>query len=166
MLPWLLIAIFVGVAVWLLVSTLGGDDTTPVARETASPSPTPTAEPSETLVLASPTEEVSPSPKPKPSKTKPRELIVEGINIQILNSTSNTEVDDAISERLTDLGFQIENIERASRLYPRTTVFWSYGEAREAAERLAERFGWVAEQKPDNLSDTVALHVVVGEDEL
>lgn len=171
MLPWLLIAALVGIAVWFLVSTLGGDDpTVPVAQETESPSPTPSPEPSESLVLASPTETPTPktSPKPQPSKTKEpnEELIVEGINIQILNSTSDTSVDDALADRLSALGFRIENLESASRAYPRTTVFWSYPEAQEAAERLAARFDWLAEPKPDNLSPTVALHVVVGTDEL
>ena len=173
MLPWLLIAALVGIAVWFLVGTLGGDDpTVPVAQETESPSPTPSPEPSETLVVASPTDtptpKASPKPKPKPSKTKEpdEELIVEGINIQILNSTSDTSVDDALADRLSALGFRIENLESASRAYPRTTVFWSYPEAQKAAERLAARFDWLAQPKPDNLSATVALHVVVGNDEL
>ena len=167
-LPWLLIAAFVGVAVWFLVDSLGGDDApSPVADETASPTPTPTPEASETLVLASPTptDEESPAPEPTREPAK-RPLITQGINVQILNSTSDTGADDAIADRLTDLGFRIENLERASRLYERTTVFWSYPEAREAAERLAARFDWVAEAKPENLSETVALHVVVGSDEL
>lgn len=159
-------AVLVGIAVWFLVGALGGDDpTVPAARESESPSPTPTPTPTETLVLASPTDE--PTPQAKPTKTaEPKELIVEGINIQILNSTSDTSADDAIADRLRGLGFRIENLERASRAYDRTTVFWSYPEAQEAAERLAARFGWVAEAKPDNLSATVAIHVVVGNDEL
>lgn len=170
MLPWLLIAAFVGVAVWFLVGSLGADEpVSPIADESSSPSPTPTPEPSETLVIATPTDEPSPVKSPKPRRTKAarsEELIVEGINIQILNSTSDTSVDDAIADRLSELGFRIENLERASRTYPRTTVFWSYPEAQEAAERLAARFDWLVEPKPDNLSPTVAVHVVVGTDEL
>lgn len=169
MLPWLLFAAVVGIAVWFLVGNLGGDEpTVPVAQETEKQSPTPTPEASESLVVASPTETPETSPQPKPSQTDgaEEELIVEGINIQILNSTSDTSADDAVADRLSALGFRIENLESASRTYPRTTVFWSYPEAREAAERLAARFGWVAEPKPANLSDTVALHVVVGNDEV
>lgn len=171
LLPWLLIAVVVGIAIWFLVGTLGGDDpTVPVAQETESPPPTPTPQPSETLVLASPTEEATPkrSPKAKPAKSPDakKKLIVEGINVQILNATSDTSVDDVVADRLSDLGFRIENLESASRNYPKTTVFWSYPEAQEAAERLAARFDWVAEPKPDNLSATVAVHVVVGNDEL
>lgn len=169
-LPWFLVAVVVAIAVWFLVGALGGDEpTSPVVDETASPSPTPSPEPTETLVLASPTDEPSPEASPRPRRTRspePQELIVEGINVQILNSTSDTSVDDAIADRLSDLGFRIENLERASREYPRTTVFWSYPEAREAAERLAARFDWIAEPKPDNLSATVAIHVVVGTDEV
>lgn len=171
-LPWFLVAAVVGIAVWFLVGALGGDEpTSPVALETASPSPspTPTSEPTETLVVASPTDEPSPKRSRRPKRTRspqPKPLIVEGINVQVLNSTSDTSVDDAIAARLSDLGFRIENLERASRTYPRTTVFWSYPEAQEAAERLAARFDWVAQPKPDNLSASVAIHVVVGNDEL
>jgi hypothetical protein len=31
---------------------------------------------------------------------------------------------------------------------------------------LAARFGWVADEKPGNLADTVSIHVVVGKDEI
>jgi hypothetical protein len=44
-------------------------------------------------------------------------------------------------------------------------VFWSFPSAREAAERLAARFGWLAQEKPSNLSSQVDIHVVVGSDE-
>ena len=71
-----------------------------------------------------------------------------------------------MADRLAGLGFVIEAVEGSSKTYPATTVFWSYPEAEDAARALAERFGWVAEAKPANLSETVAIHVVVGEDEI
>ena len=171
-LPWLLIAAVVAAAVWVLVMTLGGEETvdpSPVAGET-TPAETPTPTDTETdLVLESP----SPTPKetktPRPKKTRPprdKPLITEGINIQVLNSTADTAVDDQVADRLTGLGFRIEALDDASRSYERTIVYWSYPEATEAAERLADRFGWEVGPKPDNLSSTVALHVVVGADEL
>ena len=166
-LPWLLIAGVVAAAVWVLVMTLGGDETTdptPAADE-SSPAATPT--PTETEVaVATPTPVESETPEPDETRSdKPKPLITEGINVQVLNSTPDTSVDDAMADRLTGLGFTIEAIDDASRVYERTVVFWSYPEAEKAAKRLAARFGWDVETKPENLSDTVALHVVVGLDE-
>ncbi len=124
--------------------------------------------PSETeIVVASP--EPSRTKKPKPNKTKEAEqvaLITEGINVQVLNGTADTSADDAVAARLSGLGFRIEAIDDSSAAYARTTVFWSYPEAQKAAEALATRMGWIAKPKPENLSATVALHVVVGEDEV
>lgn len=165
-LPWLLIAAVVGVAVWILVNMVGGDESKPPVAD-RSPSASPTPSPTETeIAIATPSptpSEPEPGDSPKP---KPVRLITEGINVQVLNGTSDTAADDALADRLAGLGFTIEAIEDSSVRYPRTTVFWSYPEAQEAAEALAARFDWVAEEKPANLSDTVALHVVVGEDEL
>lgn len=168
-LPWLLIAVVVAVAVWVLVMTLGGEETVdpmPAAGESspaASPSPTETE-----LVLESPspTPEETKSPRPRKTRSEPKKpLITEGINVQVLNSTADTGVDDEVAARLGGLGFRIEAIDDASRAYERTIVYWSYPEAQEAAERLARRFSWEVGPKPDNLSSTVAIHVVVGVDE-
>lgn len=169
--PWFLIAAVVGVAVWILVNALGGDEAKPVA-DAGSPTPSATATPSRTdtkpkVAVASPKPKAK--PKPKARKTKrpgPPPLITADINIQVLNGTSDPAVDDAIAARLEGLGFRIEAIDGSSAVYHRTTVFWSYPEAQKAAEVLARRFGWVAQPKPDNLSDTVAVHVVVGADEV
>jgi hypothetical protein len=171
LLPWLLIALVVGIAIWFLVSAIGGDEVAPPVAD-RSPSPTESAEPSPSeteIVLATPKPTRSKAPKPKPTRTKePKDLalITEGINIQVLNGTGDTAVDDAVADALSALGFRIEAMDDSSKAYARTTVFWSYPEAQEAAERLAARRGWIAQPKPENLSDTVALHVVVGEDEL
>lgn len=169
-LPWILIALVVGVAIWFLVTAIGGDEVTPSAAD-RSPSPTESPEPTPSeseIVLASPKPSPTRKPKPKPTKTKEPEqvaLITDGINVQVLNGTGDTSVDDAVASTLTGLGFRIEAIDDSSKAYVRTTVFWSYPEAQKAAEALAARMGWVAQPKPENLSDTVALHVVVGEDE-
>lgn len=170
-LPWFLIALVVGVAIWFLVNAIGGEELQPSVAD-RSPSPTRSAEPSPSeteLVLATPEPTESKAPKPKPTRSKePKDvaLITEGINIQVLNGTGDTSADDAVADRLTGLGYRIEAIDDSSKAYARTTVFWSYPEAQTAAERLAARMGWLVQPKPDNLSDTVALHVVVGEDEV
>ena len=171
--PWLLVAAVVGVAIWFLVDAIGGEEVASSSGDrtpTASPSPTAAPSPTETaIVLASPKPTSSPASKPKPEKSQdPKDvaLITEGINIQVLNGTTDTAADDALADTLTGLGFTVEAIEDSSKAYPRTTVFWSYPEAQEAAEALAARMGWLAQPKPENLSDTVALHVVVGTDEV
>jgi hypothetical protein len=163
-LPWALLSAVIGTAVWVAIDTVGNDDipTPVVADATSSP----------TEVEASPTD--SPTPEPtqtRPPKTEPTkspmeqvELITEGMNVQILNGTNVADADDRMADRLTRLGFRVEAVNPATAR-PLTTVFWSFPEAEEAARRLAERFGWVAEPKPENLSATVALHVVVGDDE-
>lgn len=169
-LPWILIAAVVAAAVWILVMTIGGEETVdpgPAAAETASPTASPS--PTETeLVLQSPSPVPAETKTPRPKRTRsrsPKPLITEGINVQVLNSTADTSADDAIADRLSGLGFRIEAIDDASRPYERTIVFWSYPEAETAATRLAARFGWDVGPKPENLSSSVALHIVVGADE-
>ncbi len=172
-LPWILIGLVVIVAIWFLVGAIGGDEVMPTAAD-RSPSPTPSAEPSESpteIVVASPKPSRAHAPKPKPKRTKSKKpaevaLITEGINVQVLNGTSDTSADDAVAGSLAALGFRIEAIDDSSKAYSQTTVFWSYPEARKAAEALAARMGWLVQPKPDNLSTQVALHVVVGEDQV
>lgn len=167
--PWALIASVAIAAVYVAVDALGGDSDEHVpatAQAQASPSPTEAAEPS-----PSPTSDVKgtrqkkkekerkPSPSPEP------ELITDDVSVQVLNGSSSPSADAVMADRLARLGFDVYSVEGASTSYARTTVFWSYEEARPAAEALAGKFGWDAAPKPTNLSATVALHVVVGDDE-
>jgi cell division septation protein DedD len=168
-LPWVLIAVVVGTAVGIAVEAVGGatEDPAPaaaVATPEPSEEPEPTREPptSEPEATAKPSAEPKGTPEPK-DEAQP--LITEGITVQVLNATDSAEADDRMADKLSKLGYTVVAVESASSRYDRTTVFWSTEEAKEAAERLAERFDWVAEQKPENLSTTVSLHVVVGADE-
>ncbi|MGI8774574.1 MAG: LytR C-terminal domain-containing protein [Actinomycetota bacterium] len=173
-LPWVLIAGVVAVGVVVAVDTLSGEDITdpdPIAASSPSePSSTPTAE-------ATPTPEASPSPAPSDSPTpKPTrsskpppeeaELITEGMTVQVLNGTGVASADDDMANRLAGLGYEVIAVNGSNKEYQATTVFWSVPESQEAAERLAQRFGWVSGPKPSNLSATVKLHVVVGMDEV
>ena len=171
-LPWFLIAAVFATVVWFAVDALGGDSTEEppkVASAAGTPSPDESEPPT-------PKKSPSPSPKEEPKDDDPFEpdsekdpdvkLITEGITIQVLNGTASSLAGTDMSNELTDLGFQVVVVNDASKAYPATTVFWSTDAAREAAEALAERFGWVAEEKPGNLTDSVSLHVVVGEDYL
>ena len=157
-LPWVLIAVVVGTAVWIAVEAVSG------ASESASPvaASTPTAEPTEKPEPTPEPETPEPDKTPKPSEEP---LITEGITVQVLNATDSAEADDRMADKLSKLGFTVVAVESASSRYDATTVFWSTDETKDAAQRLADRFGWVAEAKPENLSTTVSLHVVVGVDE-
>jgi hypothetical protein len=169
MLPWLLIATVVGVGVWMGVDYLGRTGPEAQRAVTDSPSPTKASEPS-----ASDTELETPAPAhtppdvevektPEHSKTR---LITEGITVQVLNGTADPEAGEAMAERLRGLGFNVVAVEFSSTNYKETTVFWSVPESQDAAEALAERFGWASDLKPGNLADTVSMHVVVGKDEV
>lgn len=167
---WAMIAAVTGIAVWLLVGALGGDqaqrsvaasvdvDAPPDPEPTVSglrvanePEPTPTEEP-----VSRPTSE----PKEEPTK-----LITKGVTVQVLNGTMKANAALGVADRLSSLGYSVVTVEESSRVYSETTVFWSRAASREAAVALAERFGWLAEPKPANLADTVSLHVVVGADQ-
>lgn len=167
-LPWVLIAVVVGTAVWIAVEAVSGatEGSAPAAATTPEPTakPDPTPEPE----TPKPEESVEPSVKPtaEPTPTPEAEpLITEGVTVQVLNATDSAGADDAMADKLSKLGFTVVAVESASSRYDATTVFWSTDATKEAAQRLADKFGWVAEAKPENLSTTVGLHVVVGADE-
>ncbi|HYP23229.1 MAG TPA: LytR C-terminal domain-containing protein, partial [Actinomycetota bacterium] len=150
------------------VSGARGDSTPAGAVATATPEPTdkpePTPEP-ETAKPEEPSETPKPESTPKPTpepKEETEPLITEGITVQVLNATDVADADDRMADKLSKLGFTVVAVESASSRYEATTVFWSTEEAKEAAQRLADRFGWTAQVKPENLSTTVSLHVVVG----
>lgn len=176
-LPWALVAAIAVTAVWAGVAALGQDElaTRPPPVKNDQPSakqkvaggknekdkdrePTPTATPS-----------TSPSPEPDPSETPEAAkipLITADITVQVLNGTSASTADDEMADRLSGLGYDVVAVVPASTSYPRTTVFWSSSASKAAAEALAQRFGWAVERKPENLSPVVAIHVVVGADEV
>ena len=170
LLPWVLIAAVVVVAVWVAIDAVGRDDEklVPTARNTRSAAVEPTEDPVETPVeTPEPEKTKEPEPeetsKPKPDRSENDEqLITEDITVQVLNATGDTGADDRMADRLSSLGFEVVSIQGSSKEYSSTTVFWSFPEAQEAAERLAARFGWDSGPKPSNLSSTVDLHVVVG----
>lgn len=173
-LPWVLIAVVVGTAVWIAVEAVSGatEGGSPAAAATATPEasddPKPTAEPETPAPeeSAEATAEPTPEPTRRPTPEPKEPLITEGVTVQVLNATDAAEADDAMADKLSKLGFTVVAVESASSRYDETTVFWSTESTKEAAERLADRFGWIAEVKPENLSTTVGLHVVVGADEV
>lgn len=167
-LPWVLIAGVVAVGVVVAVDAMSGDEITdPIVASSPSERPSPSPSPTEPEPTTTATKTAEPKPKksPKPSP-KERELITEGMTVQVLNGTGVASADDDMANRLAQVGFEVVALGGSNKEYAATTVFWSVPEAQDAAERLAERFGWVSGPKPANLSATVRLHVVVGMDEV
>ena len=84
----------------------------------------------------------------------------------MLNATDDDLADDRMADRLAKLGFRIVAVEESLSRFPETKVFYANAGARDAAEALADKFDWVAAQQPAdlNLSLTVDLHVLVGDD--
>ena len=167
--PWILIGLFVLAAVWVAVDVVGKDDTrlTPATKDgqaSTDESPEPTD------ITPEPIASDTPEPEPEESETAEagteKPLITDNITVQVLNGTGATEADDRMADRLSSLGYEVVAVQGSSKQYAQTTVFWSFPGAQEAAERLAAKFGWVADAKPSNLSSTVDLHVVVGADEV
>lgn len=152
---------------WVGVDLIGGnqiEEPPPVVTGASSPSSSPQDEPSET---PTPVATRSAEPEPKKTKSKPAQpkLITEDMTVQVLNATTDDpDADDQMADRLAGLGYDVIALGGANRVYQATTVFWSFDESRKAAERLAARFGWESGPKPSNLSTTVDIHVVVGED--
>lgn len=181
-LPWFLVAIVVAVGIWVAVDAMGGDDLKtpkPVAAQTPdSPLPSGTPDDDEPSETPEPAETEEPKdPKgpendkgdgkggPKPDKTEePAELITADVTIQVLNGTGNAAADDQMADQLASLGFDVVAVAGSSKAYSTTTVFYSFPEAQEAAERLAASQGWGVAAKPSNLSATVDIHVIVGDD--
>jgi len=168
LIPWLAVALIAGISVWVGVGALGsGPLETPSpasdAQPTDDPSPQPTVTPeAEPTIEPTPTEEPEEEPKEPKAKGPPKGR---GLTVQVLNGTGVEEANDRIAAELEELGYEIINLEGASKAYAATTVYWSYEEARKPALRLAEHYGWEAGPKPENLSSTVALHIIVGADE-
>jgi hypothetical protein len=161
--PWSLVALVVGAGIVFLVDWAGAPEVRPPPASHVGASPSPTSTRNE-IVLA------SPSPKPSPTRNEQQDrsdvrLITKDVNVQVLNGTSDPDAAERMAQKLIELGYRIESVEESSKSYRETTVFWSYAGARRAGESLAERFDWVAEKKPTNLSSEVAVHIVVGADE-
>lgn len=169
-LPWVLLGTVIVGASWATVRAIGGSEldtpppagTRPTATAAAETTPTPSA-PEPSSEETKPAREKEKEQSKKPDKPQ---LITEGISVQVLNGTATTGAAADMGDRLRGLGFRVVAVDRASVAYERTTVFWSYPEARPAARALARRFGWKSASKPRNLSTTVAIHVIVGLDEV
>lgn len=142
-------------------SDVGTTEPSPVhTTASATPGATstgPTAQPT------TPSETVAASPSPS---DEPIDGDRSSISVQVLDATGGdgARTQDVV-DRLRELGYRVVATGRAVRLYERSTVFFTEGHrddaliVREDIPALS-----VVEEKPDNLSDTVEAHIVVGED--
>jgi hypothetical protein len=174
-LPWLLAAVVGLGALWIAIdAAFGGDADGPVdpppqrgaaagaSSPTTSPSSVETPEAEETASPAEP-EEGAGAPNEKRKKKGKKELISRGVPVQVLNGTSLPDADDRVARDLEELGFEIVAT-NAWHATPATVVYWATDNDEEAATLLAEKFGWSAQPKPEELSTEVRLHVLVGAD--
>lgn len=177
-LPWLLILAVVAVALLVVMDMVSndpvrtaaeGDDPAVVAtdEDPVADDPQEKAEPGKEDKGDKQTAKKEPKkPKePKEAKEPKVELITKDVQVQVLNGTAATEADDLMADKLARLGYAVVAVSPSSKGYPVTTVFWT-GESQEIGDALAQRFGWVSQSAPTNLSSEVELHVVVGEDEI
>lgn len=133
----------------------------PAASASPSPSPSPTA----TAPTSEPSTSETASPTATPSETAPA-IDPADVTIQVLDATTSTTATDQVVADLREAGYDVQAVGSASRTYEQTTVFYTVAEGnKEAAEQIAAEFGWdVVQEKLDNLSDSVRVHIVVGED--
>ncbi len=84
--------------------------------------------------------------------------------VQVLDAGAGSRRTDEVVERLELLGYEIVAVNKATRTFDATTVYYSSG-YQSAALALQERDERFAEIEPNRiLSDEVDLHVVVGTD--
>ncbi len=157
MVPWLVVGVVVAGSVWVAVTTVGGDESQP---EVVVPSPTETVE-----GLPDPVITPTPSDEPTPEDDEPVDF--EGVTAQVLNATGGVEgAGQDMADRLARLGFDIIAIDTALGEIDVTTIYWTSSSGRPAAEALASENGWIAAEKPEDLSSSVDIHVLVGKDEI
>lgn len=139
----------------------------PVISTAAPPqAPGPTA----TLTAPPATSPPPPPPaSPGPAGTQPPPsppLAPSSITLQVLDAVLDDDgrATGDLARRLREAGYNVVAQHAAVRRYEVTAVFYTPG-FEQAARQVAATFGFQrVEVKPDNLSDTVQVHVVVGAD--
>ncbi|MBW3562393.1 MAG: LytR C-terminal domain-containing protein [Actinobacteria bacterium] len=132
-------------------------------RTEVSETPTDPSTPA-TAPFATPSVTVSPAASPSPTATSADAR--SSISVQVLDATGGDgDALDAAVEDLRELGYQVVASSRAVRTYDRSTLFFTDGHRGDAVQIQQDlpEFG-VIEDKPDNLSDAVDVHVIVGLD--
>lgn len=148
---------------WLIFSPDPADDivlddptetVTTVPTVPADPT-TPTTAPTTPVMESTPTEVATTSPS-TPG---------EGVSVQVLNGTDDQAAYDDVVQTLATLGYDVTQSGRARTDYAETTIFATAGQeaAADALQAADARFTTIGEN-PGNLTATIDIHVVVGED--
>ncbi len=160
-----------------------GDGGDPVAQPSATADPSddptdgPTSSPTDvgTDPVVAPTDGATDQPTDTPTDTPTAVAsdldAAKGMSIQVLDGvlTDSRGLHGRVVSCLQDAGFtSLITQNNSSRVYDATAVFYTPnadGSNQAAAEAIAAEFGFTrAEEKPDTLSDSVPLHIVVGTD--
>jgi LytR cell envelope-related transcriptional attenuator len=140
-------------------------------RRTAAAPPASTARQAETT--AAPTTKVAPTttraPTTAPPATKrttePTLRPAGGVTVQVLNGVWVTGLAHRVASQVRSAGYDVVAANTALGSYSSSRVYYTSGH-RADAEAFRERFPAFSrvEPAPPNLSDRVALHVVIGKD--
>ncbi|MBW3577756.1 MAG: LytR C-terminal domain-containing protein [Actinobacteria bacterium] len=120
----------------------------------------------DTAAVQDPPTAASPTVTPTDPATLPA-VDPSQVTVQVLDAAADGGSRAAHAVRtLREAGYRVVAVNRAVRTYARTTVFHTADEtvAAEAVAAALPSPDEVIEAKPDNLSDSVKVHVVVGTD--
>ena len=137
-------------------STAAPSTSAPTSGESTSGTEAPTTPVSETTTT-----------EPTPSETTTPPSVDTSVTIQVLNGSDDAADHDAVVACLREAGYDdLITSNRARATYASTTVFYTAGEGnQETAEQVARVLGiGSVEEQPGNLSESVAVHVVTGQD--
>jgi hypothetical protein len=164
-----LLALLLSFGLYALLANIrdGREAPPPVAVQsteaTTEPSvqmPVGTPSPAEQATLRS-TPNAVPSGIPSDDVAAPRSA---DTTVQVLDGGAGRERTAEVVAALRTLGYQVVAVNRAVRTYQVTTVFYSQGQEESARALRARDSRFVAIDENPNLSQGVALHVIVGTD--
>ncbi len=151
-----------------------GDDTTaPADTDDASADATADDPEADSTTDADPAVATDPGTSPEPDQqddppaTSDDRIAPSTISVQVLDAVLDDDQAAArrVGDELRGDGYRIVATNQAIRTYEKTTVMYTAGfEAQ--ARQIAEEYGFTeVREKPDNLTDSVQVHLVVGLDE-
>lgn len=145
-------------------SPTGDPATSPPATgsEPAAPSPTGTGDSSPSPTQTA-TDDATSEEEPPPSSggIPPSEISIQVLDAVLVDGDTAAE---ELADHLETDGYDVVVVNQASKVYDETTVFYTPG-FEDSARQVAGQYGITrVEEKPDNLSDTVRVHLVVGRD--
>lgn len=137
----------------------------PTGTETGTPDPSATGSATDP---ATPGEGATGTDQPTSSETETSaasDIDPASVSVQVLDGTTAKDgTDDEVAGVLGDAGYDVVAINSSVNIYERTTVFYTAGNE-PAAQQIADEFGYsVVEPAPDNLNQSVDVHLVVGDD--